>query len=381
MASEAVTLKRVRPEETNELLKEAFEGGLQRATRAATAYLFTADRSLDQLQLEVKRKERELGLLQPVTVAAAQDSQLTKLAAQINQLQTEIREIQKTQRPRQERAVESLAGRGQSPRGVPERQPRERGPIQSTRCTNSAPVVIGTNLLPALRKVTSPTPAPLKMAIDCVEHRDSRIGRQGAVALLQCATEQQVELSPNQRIILPTRARSAVRGYSSHVVVEPTPISSLPTVTDVDISPTVHLYPGNDGDEIDVILENCSTRTLWVSPGETVARLLPVIITAMCAEAGNVKLPTIDTAKLSEEQQQDVQSLLEEYKDIFSQSDTDIGRYTGSGYHHIDIREDHKREQRLPSDPLAFMSMKSWHLDCVTVQQPSSVSWKTVSLT
>ncbi|GFR93292.1 Pol polyprotein [Elysia marginata] len=49
----------------------------------------------------------------------------------------------------------------------------------------------------------------------------------------------------------------------------------------------------------------------------------------MCAEAGNVKLPTIDTAKLSEEQQQDVQSLLEEYKDIFSQSDTDIGHYTG----------------------------------------------------
>ncbi|GFS20472.1 modulator of apoptosis 1-like [Elysia marginata] len=130
----AVTLKRVRPEETNELLKEAYEGGLQRATRAATAYLFTADRSFDKLQLEVKRKERELGLLQPVTVAAAQDSQLTKLAAQINQLQTEIREIQKTQRPRQERAVESLAGKGQSPRGVPGRQPRERGPIQCWRC-------------------------------------------------------------------------------------------------------------------------------------------------------------------------------------------------------------------------------------------------------
>ncbi|GFR93289.1 retropepsins domain-containing protein [Elysia marginata] len=62
--------------------------------------------------------------------------------------------------------------------------------VPATRCTNSAPVVIGTNLLPALRKVTSPTPAPLKMAMDCVEHRDSQIGLQGAVALLQCATEQ-----------------------------------------------------------------------------------------------------------------------------------------------------------------------------------------------
>ncbi|GFS20469.1 Pol polyprotein [Elysia marginata] len=133
--------------------------------------------------------------------------------------------------------------------------------VPAARCTSSAPVILGTNLLPALRKVTSPTPAPLKMAIDCVEHRDSQIGRQGAVALLQCATEQRVELSPNQRIILPTRARSAVRGYLSHVVVEPTPSSSLPT--DVDISTTVHLYPGNDGDEIDFILENCSTRTLW----------------------------------------------------------------------------------------------------------------------
>ncbi|GFS23222.1 hypothetical protein ElyMa_006971500 [Elysia marginata] len=71
-------------DETNKLLKEAFEGGLQRATRAATAYLFTTDIPFDQLQVEVKRKERELGLLQPVTGAAAQDTQFNKLAAQIN---------------------------------------------------------------------------------------------------------------------------------------------------------------------------------------------------------------------------------------------------------------------------------------------------------
>ncbi|GFR73006.1 modulator of apoptosis 1-like [Elysia marginata] len=52
----AVTLKRVRPEGTNELLKEAFEGALQRATRAATAYLFTADDLLTNYNLWSKRK-------------------------------------------------------------------------------------------------------------------------------------------------------------------------------------------------------------------------------------------------------------------------------------------------------------------------------------
>lgn len=101
----AVALNRVTMSEKDALLKEAFEGGLLRTTRAATSYLFTTDISFDKLQVEVKRKEKELGLLPPASAACAQEDPIKKISAQLNAMQTEIQSLKRqvTQPRREER--------------------------------------------------------------------------------------------------------------------------------------------------------------------------------------------------------------------------------------------------------------------------------------
>ena len=57
---QAVQLGRVRREDVDAMLCEAFEGRLRRETKSVTSYLFTPRKEFYKLLVEVKRKEREL---------------------------------------------------------------------------------------------------------------------------------------------------------------------------------------------------------------------------------------------------------------------------------------------------------------------------------
>ena len=57
---QAVQLGRVRREDVDDMLCEAFEGGLRRETKSVISYLFTPRKEFSKLLVEVKRKERDL---------------------------------------------------------------------------------------------------------------------------------------------------------------------------------------------------------------------------------------------------------------------------------------------------------------------------------
>ncbi|GFR77247.1 hypothetical protein ElyMa_000504300 [Elysia marginata] len=57
---QAVQLGRVRREDVDTMLCEAFEGGLRRETKAVTSYLFASRKVFSELVVDVKRKEKDL---------------------------------------------------------------------------------------------------------------------------------------------------------------------------------------------------------------------------------------------------------------------------------------------------------------------------------
>ena len=124
----AVTLGRVQREETNALLCEAFEGGLLRRTRAATSYLFQSITDFNRLQVEVKRKERDLGLLQPQ--AATNSAEVAALNATVKELQGEIESLKLARRSYEVYAMPSSPAPAQPVRHQPVhfRPPRPPAP-------------------------------------------------------------------------------------------------------------------------------------------------------------------------------------------------------------------------------------------------------------
>ena len=89
---QAVQLGRVRREDVDTMLCEAFEGGLRRETKAVTSYLFTPRKEFSKLLVEVKRKEREL-VNKEGTVASMQASEVDALKSQVLELRSELQTL------------------------------------------------------------------------------------------------------------------------------------------------------------------------------------------------------------------------------------------------------------------------------------------------
>ena len=99
---QAVQLGRVRREDVDAMLCEAFEGGLRRETKSVTSYLFTPRKEFSKLLVEVKRKEREL-VDKVGTVASVQASEVDALKTLVLELRSELRTL------KNERSQQSFA--------------------------------------------------------------------------------------------------------------------------------------------------------------------------------------------------------------------------------------------------------------------------------
>lgn len=199
--------------------------------------------------------------------------------------------------------------------------------VPDDKCTSTAPVILGTNLLPGLLRTVKTAPGNLEVVVRCMEEQqEQERTRKDVVALLQCRSDKKIELPPNTRATIPTNLHQALCGLAMHVMVEDTPESQLPS--EVDVSPTLHFYDGTTTSDIPAVIENCSTRTVWIRPGDVIAHVTPVILTSMIEKKQAVLLPVISQG-LTAPQRQQVEKILNEYQDVFSQNSTDIGHYTG----------------------------------------------------
>ena len=91
---QAVQLGRVRREDVDAMLCEAFEGGLRRETKSVTSYLFTPREKFSKLLVEVKRKEREL-VDKGGTVDSVQASEVEALKILVLELRSDLRTLKK----------------------------------------------------------------------------------------------------------------------------------------------------------------------------------------------------------------------------------------------------------------------------------------------
>ena len=120
---QAVQLGRVRREDVDAMLCEAFEGELRRETKSVTSYLFTPRNEFSKLLVEVKRKEREL-VDKVGTVASVQASEVDALKTLVLELRSELRTL-KNERSQQSFAHStSMPQQHQTTRSFSDQAPR-----------------------------------------------------------------------------------------------------------------------------------------------------------------------------------------------------------------------------------------------------------------
>ena len=160
---QAIQLGRVDPTSSQTMLREAFEAGLRTQVRVAVGFLFNLKKlNFDELVVEVKRREKELGLNSAAAVRSIQDSQISELTAQVKQLRTELQTLKDNQRPSSfsgqggQRPPGPLPNRQTSHTNTPnpteplpnynrQRRPRnqQRGPVTCWRCGQVGHVEVG----------------------------------------------------------------------------------------------------------------------------------------------------------------------------------------------------------------------------------------------
>ena len=90
---QAIIMGRVKTEERDELLKEAFYQGLRIKLKSACSYLNLKATDFDEFVSSVKLKEEELGLRSKVCKISVEESEVVKLRAQVAQLNTEVKRL------------------------------------------------------------------------------------------------------------------------------------------------------------------------------------------------------------------------------------------------------------------------------------------------
>ena len=114
---QAITLGRASRTEADKMLREAFQGGLARHTKMATAYLLAdSNVAFDRLVLEVKRVEQELNLVGAgqLNAIARPDGEVEKLREMVAQLQRKVVELEKRQADGPGSALQSGLAGGQN---------------------------------------------------------------------------------------------------------------------------------------------------------------------------------------------------------------------------------------------------------------------------
>jgi hypothetical protein len=131
------------------------------------------------------------------------------------------------------------------------------------------------------------------------------------------------------------------------------PMDKTATLDDLDIAPSFVSYQYRNNQLVPVHISNVTTRTITVSLNAILCELQPVSVADIDLPEDtssdilhNVTLPT----DLSDEQLEKGKRLLQQFRDVFSTSDTDIGHITAVR-HHIDLVESTpcmQRHRRIP---------------------------------
>ena len=124
----------------------------------------------------------------------------------------------------------------------------------------------------------------------------------------------------------------------------------------------MHLLKGNDS--LSVTLSNTSNQAYKLFPGSVIAQLSPVTLTnckMTTTSSEEIVLPDLSKANLPIHEKKQVENLINEYSDIFSQGDLDLGHYSGV-QHRIELEDERPFKQRYRRIPPHMFDEVADHL-------------------
>lgn len=234
--------------------------------------------------------------------------------------------------------------------------------------TQPVPLLLGTNILEELMELDTcdinELPEPWRLSAHCLRQRRDNLQQTGwSIAQLQYIGTEEVHLKPNNVITLPVSVIEETNYPKGYVVTEH-PNPSRPGLhTELEISPDLHLLQGQQKD-LKVTISNPSDQGLSIKPGTVVAQLSPVTIATTnfpLSESNPQILPSLDSAHVTDQERAKLKDLVDEYSDIFSQGELDLGHYSGVT-HRIEMEDPRPFKQRFRRIPPHMFEEVADHL-------------------
>ena len=231
--------------------------------------------------------------------------------------------------------------------------------VPSHASSQNVPVLLGTNSLEQLIPGNSDLPGPLKLVASCLNQRQRHIeDNDGSIAVLKFVGRQPAQIPSGCSVSLAVSLGSFVGYPPSHTVVEASSLSSLPG--DIEVSPTLHSFQGRAN--LKVTLNNTSAEIVKVNPGDIIAQLSPVVVTSIAGSADSSEnLPDLSSVNIPTHDKEMLKRLVEEYTDVFSKNDLDLGYFAGV-QHRIDLEDDRPFKQRYRRIPPHMFEEVADHL-------------------
>ena len=250
--------------------------------------------------------------------------------------------------------------------------------VPDTHYNSRVPLLLGTNVLCPLMDFLrqkhgvrflqkSSITTPWQLVFQAIAVQDRQLQRSdGRLALVKFAQRKTLTLPRNSSIIVEGLIDGEVGYRKCSAILQPVKTSG--PLSALEVTPALVNYIG-DQVHTAVRLSNLSNSPIVISPNTVLGELQLCKPTSLSrAETPSMDRYTLgdleidlDGMDLPGEQRLEVMSLLQEYKDIFSHNDTDIG-LVSSVTHRIDLMDERPFKQRHRRIPPAMYEEVKEHL-------------------
>ena len=211
--------------------------------------------------------------------------------------------------------------------------------------TVSQTLLLGTNVLEQLFDQDSSVPPALSTTAAAIRSRKQQLGSNGGI-VANLVAKAACRVKPGHTVEVPVTRHNLLHYPSDHLLVEVSDRANLPA--GVEVMPS--LLPSGKPSPQCITICNRSRQHFKVSAGAFVAQIAPVTVTDSSASAAEEKLPDIGAASCTPHEKAQLAQLVDEFKDIFSQSDLDMGCHSAVR-HKIDLTDERPFKQRFRRIP------------------------------
>ena len=245
--------------------------------------------------------------------------------------------------------------------------------VPDTAYHSDVPVLLGTNILDVMWSKARETcgnklTTPWYLALRCISIREKELARNHhALALVKCAAKESITVPPNSEVTVQGYMCKQIPTQPMCAILHSSPKSKLSS--DLDISPFLVTYRHDDSDLVPVSISNVTTLTAVIRPHDVLCEIQPVNVQCHMNVIDDTSASTCDTIlgmniakdELTETQTHEVEHLLQQYDDILSRADDDIGHYS-EVKHRIELSDSFPFKQRYRRIPPSMFNEVRDHL-------------------